>query len=115
MVYINDDTIYVQFPKHVESDEETYNLKLINNTTKQITRYTNLEDVSESEALYEFEIVVGQLEEGEYAYQIYSMKTDEETETTYEYVWEGGLLINGEYAREVSQFESANTIVQFNG
>lgn len=115
MVYIKNDTIYVEFPKHIESQEETYNLKLINNSTRQISYYTNLIDVSESDALYKFEIVVGELPEGEYSYQIYTMKYDEEIHASYEFVWEAGLLINGDYVAEVREFENENNLVEFNG
>ena len=118
MVWIDSDTVYVEFPKHVDVEINNFNLKLINNITHKITRFEGLIDKSTSELLYRFEIDVTDLEEGEYSYQIYSWITDQEHEEPYEYVFEGGLLINGHYDREdLKEFnsENENKIVQFNG
>lgn len=117
MIWINNNSDSIQIPKHTETNGETYNLKLINDTTKKEYVFDHLYDRSDSALLYEFEFTPPALmDEGQYSYYLNGVISTESGDV--ENLTESGLLIFGNYQRQtdVSEFTpETNTIIQFNG
>lgn len=111
MIWINNSTTIIKIPRHSSLSGIGCKIKLINNITKKEyildTHYTD----SDSIFMYEFQVDLPDMDDGEYIYELYD---EEDGSLT---VIESGLLIYGDYQRgEVSEFQpESNTIVQYNG
>lgn len=103
MVYLNKSSESITLPKHYKISGD-YTLTLINNLGKQVYTFDNLNDISELDYYYMFEISVSDMPTGEYNL---SLKCGD-----FEVLV--GMVTIGDYKRKNTEYEHKNnTFIQY--
>lgn len=99
MIYIENNTILIQIPKHSKPPLiNLFVLKLYNATTQIETFYENIKDEGDLDLIYQFgNLDFSNLINGEYEYSLYDSENN---------LLETGIIQVGNYKKEHKQYET---------
>lgn len=99
MIYIENNTILIQIPKHSNPPlTNSYTLNLYNAATQTATKYEDIKDEGDLDLIYQFgNLDFSNLSNGEYEYSLRDSENN---------LLETGILQVGNYKKEHKQYET---------